>query len=457
MTLASSTPSSAPIGEGIRPIEPPARGRYGNALVLRADPLGTLLDWQARYGKVVKVHLRRWTQILNDPEDVKQVLVAHQSRYHKGENLKVANAVFGQGLLTSEEPLHLIQRHLMQPAFHRDVLRSYGDTMVERTARLASSWSRPQEVDVHTGMMRLTLDIAAKTMFGVDDVAEAEALGQAIETAQEVFRARTIALWSPPEWFPSPNNLRAWKALDVMDGLVLRIIAERRKDPGNRNDLLSLLLRATDDAGRGMDDAQLRDEALTLLLAGHETTASGLSFTLHLIARYPEVEQRLRQELRDVLQGRPPTAADVPRLPYTDRVFSEAIRLYPPAWVFTRLAMEDDLLPSGVPVPAGSEVWVSPWAMQRNPQYYPDPERFDPDRFLPAARDARPQFSYFPFGGGSRRCIGEPFAKMEAVLVLATLLSKVRLASVAGSGPVPEPLFTLRPKNGVRMRTSPAS
>lgn len=436
---------------------PPARGRLGNALVLRADPLGTLLDWQAKYGPVVKVQLRRWTYLLNDPEDVKQVLVSHQTRYHKGENLKVATAVFGQGLLTSEEPLHLSQRHLMQPAFHREILQSYADVMVGRTLRLAESWSKPQEVDVHEGMMRLTLEIAAKTMFGVDDVAEAVALSEAIETAQEVFRNRTMALWSAPEWFPTPTNLRAWKALDVMDGLILRIIAERRRSAGDRQDLLSMLMRAEDEAGQGIDDAQLRDEALTLLLAGHETTASGLSWALYLLGQNPDVESRVRAELQEALAGRPPTAADYPRLPLLDRVFSEAIRIFPPAWIFTRLAMEEDVLPSGVTIPAGNEAMVSPWAMQRNPRFFPDPEKFDPDRFLPAAQKSRPQFSYFPFGGGSRRCIGEPFAKMEAVLVLATLLSRVRLSPVKNAPPVPEPLFTLRPKDGIRMSVRPAA
>lgn len=419
--------------------------------MFRDDPLGTLLQWQASYGDVVKVHLRRWTYILNNPEDVKQVLVSHQTRYHKGENLKVATAVFGQGLLTSEEPLHLAQRHLMQPAFHRDILQTYAQVMVDRTQKLVERWKRPAEVDVHGAMMRLTLEIAAKTMFGADDLREAVALSEAIETAQEVFRNRTMALWSPPEWFPSPNNLRAWKALDVMDGLILRIIQERRKQPGDQLDLLSMLLRAQDDRGQGMDDAQLRDEALTLLLAGHETTASGLSWALYLLGTHPEVEARVRQELGEVLQGRPPTVADVPRLQLTDRVFSEAIRIYPPAWVFTRLAMENDALASGTTVSPGEEVMVSPWAMQRNPRYFPDPERFDPDRFLPAAQKARPPFSYFPFGGGSRRCIGEPFAKMEAVMVLATLLSRTVLRPVPGAAPVPEPLFTLRPKDGIRM------
>lgn len=439
----------------VDPRTPPGRGRYGNALQLRDNPLSTLIEWQEQYGKVVRVRLRRWTTILNDPEDVKHVLVSHQGSYHKGENLKVAVSVFGNGLLTSEEPLHLAQRHLMQPAFHREVLQSYAATMVERTQRLASTWEREQVADVHAAMMHLTLEIAAKTMFGMESVAEAEPLARAIESAQQAFHDRTIALWSPPEWFPSPGNLRAWKALDVMDALVLRIIRERREAPSDRTDLLSLLLRAHDDDGRGMDDAQLRDEALTLLLAGHETTASGLSWALYLLATHPEVAEKVRQEVEQVLGGRPASVSDVPKLGLTDRVFSEAIRIFPPAWVFTRLAMEDDVLATGATVERGSEVMVSPWAMQRNPRFFPEPERFDPDRFLPAAREARPPFAYFPFGGGSRRCIGEPFAKMEAVLVLASLMQKVQFLPGPDPPPVPEPLFTLRPRAGVRLRLRP--
>lgn len=452
---SSSGPSGSPPPSRVSPlvVTPPVPGRWGNALQLRDDPLGTLLRWQDLPGDVVKVQLRRWTFVLNRPDDVKHVLVAQQGRYHKGENLKVASAVFGQGLLTSEEPLHLEQRHLMQPAFHRDILRSYAECMVDRTGRLARSWASGGTVNVHEAMMRLTLDIAAKTMFGLDNVAEAESLSHAIDVAQEVFRNRTMALWSPPEWFPTPQNLRAWRALDVMDGLVLKIIQDRRARPGDQTDLLSLLLRARDDQGLGMDDGQLRDEALTLLLAGHETTAGGLSWALHLLAQNPSIQDQVRDEVASVLHGRLPTVQDVPQLDLVDRVFAESLRLYPSAWVFTRRAMEADTLESGVTIPAGDEVMVSPWSMQRNPAYFPKPETFDPDRFLPEARERRPQFSYFPFGGGSRRCIGEPFAKMEAILVLATLFGQgLKFSAAPGDAPVPEPMFTLRPRGGLRLQ-----
>lgn len=454
--MSAAVAPAVPVGpRAIQPVTPPARGRYGNALTLRDDPLGTLVDWQAKYGGVVRVRLKRWTNVLYEPDDVKHVLVSHQGRYHKGANLRTAVSVFGNGLLTSEAPFHLEQRHLMQPAFHREVLQSYASTMVERTDRWVGALAGPTVVDVHPAMMRVTLEIAAQTMFGLDDVAEAEPLSQAIEVAQETFRRRIVSLFPPPEWFPSPTNLRAWKALDVMDALVLRVIRERRASSGPRNDLLTFLLRAQDDEGHGMDDAQLRDEALTLLLAGHETTASGLSWALYLLALHPQVQDRARQEVTEVLGGSVPGPSDVPKLSFVDRVFSEAIRLYPPAWVLTRQAMEPDVLETGVSVSAGEEVMFSPWAFHRNPRFFPDPERFDPERFLPAVQKSRPAFAYFPFGGGSRRCIGEPFAKMEAVLVLARVLSQLTLRPSSRPPPVPDPLFTLRPRGGVFIDVEP--
>lgn len=456
--MGEAAPATSVGPSEVAPVEakvPRYRGRFDHALAFRRDPLGTLLRWQADYGEVVRVRLRRWTLLLNHPADVKQVLVAHQGRYHKGVDLQLAASVFGRGLLTSEGELHLLQRRLMQPAFHRDALRSYGEVMVARSLERARAWTRARDLDLHREMMGLTLEIAAKTMFGLERVAEAAQLSGAIETAQEVFRRRLTAAWPVPEWVPSPTNLKGWRSLDVMNALVLRILDERRAHPGGEHDLLSFLLEARNDEGLGMSDAQLRDEALTLLLAGHETTAGGLAWTFDLLARHPEVQDRVREELGQVLGGRPPTVEDLPRLGLLDRVFSEALRLYPSAWLFSRLAMEDDRLPTGTTVPAGGTVLLSPWTLHRSEKHWPDPTRFDPERFQPAARDARPPFAYFPFGGGTRRCIGEPFAKMEAALVLATILQRLSFAPVPGATPVPEPLFTLRPKGGVHLKVRP--
>lgn len=433
---------------------PPSSALLGHVPELRRDPLGMLLAWNRDYGDVVRVKVRHWSYILYHPDDVKHVLVSHQSRYHKGDVLQLGHRVFGQGLLASEEPLHLSQRHLMQPAFHREALQSYGSTMVERAFRAAEGWGAEREVDISAEMMRLTLGIAAKTLFGLDDVAETQALAEAVDTAQKWIFLRQNSALRLPDWVPSPLNHRYRGSVDVMDRLVYRIIHERRKAPPGELDLLTMLLQARDEHGAGMADEQLRDEALTLLLAGHETTANGLSWTLYLLAQHPEVLGRLEEELSTVLQGRAPQVADLPRLRYTDMVFAEAIRLYPPAWLVPRECIEEDVLETGSTIPVGAQVVVSPWATQRSPRYFPEPDRFDPERFAPGGKEGRPPFAYFPFGAGTRRCIGEPFAKMEAVLILAALIPRIRFALVPGQQVVPDPLVTLRPRNGIRMRVA---
>lgn len=445
-------PVRAAPGRRVEVRTPPAHPLLGHVPEIRSDPLATLLRWNRDYGDAVRVKLRYWTLVLYHPDDIKQVLVSHVTKYHKGEVLRAARRVFGQGLLASEEPLHLLQRHLMQPAFHRETLKSYGETMVERTERMATSWGEGKELDISSEMMRLTLGIAAKTMFGVDDVDETQALSDAVDWAQVWVYRRQTSVVRLPDWVPTPVNVRYRNAVDVMDRLVYRIISERRRSAEGAEDLLTMLLQARDEQGKGMADEQLRDEALTLLLAGHETTANALSWTLYLLAENPVVLSRLRGELADVLGGRAPATSDLPRLRYTDMVFSEAIRLYPPAWLIPRESIEEDTLDCGLKIPAGSEVVVSPWAVQRNPEYFPDPDRFDPERFAPGARDDRPPFAYFPFGGGTRRCIGEPFAKMEAVLILAALLPRISFHLSPGQSIVPDPLVTLRPRGGIRMR-----
>lgn len=434
---------------------PPGHPVFGHAREIRADPLGTFLRWRDRYGDVVRVKLRHWTLLLNHPEDVRNVLVSHQSRYRKGEAFRVGRSVFGQGLLASEDPLHLAQRHLMQPAFHRETLPAYARTMVERTIGLSSGWAPGGEVDLAEEMTRLTLGIAARTMFGTEDVAETAQLARAVDVAQSFLYTQQTSLVPFPEWLPTPSHVRYHRAVDVMDRLVYGIIAARRRDPGSASDLLSLLLRARDDAGHGMEDRQLRDEALTLLLAGHETTANALSWTFHLLAGHREIEELLLEELRSTLDGSLPSFSDLPRLAYTDQVIGEALRLYPPAWIVPRIAAEEDELPSGVRIVPGQEVVLSPWTTHRDPRFFPEPDRFDPDRFAPERKGMRPVYAYFPFGGGNRRCIGEPFARMEMALVLATLLPRFRFEEVPGQEIVPEPRVTLRPRNGIRVRLLP--
>jgi cytochrome P450 len=439
-------------GPSIEARTPPYSGFLGHIPQVRADPLGTVLRWNREYGDVVRVRLRHWGYLVVDPRDIRHLLVSHASRYRKGETFRIGRKVFGQGLLASEEPLHLAQRHLMQPAFHREALAGYADTMVERSLRITEGWGERAERDIASEMTRLTLGIAARTMFGLEDVEETEALARAVDVAQDFLYRRATSPILPPDWLPTPLNVRHHHAVEVMDRLVYRVIAERRSARGAPTDLLGMLLAARDDEGRGMADRQLRDEILTLLLAGHDTTANALSWSIYLLSTHPEVEEKLLGELRQVLGGRPPEVSDLARMAYTEMVFSEALRLYPPAWIIPRWAVAEDTLATGTAIHPETPVTAMPWVTHRNPAWFPEPEAFRPERFLPAAKEGRPPYAYFPFGGGTRRCIGEPFARMEAMLVLGTLLPQYRFELLPGQRIVPEPRVTLRPRGGIRFR-----
>ena len=391
--------------------------------------------------------------LVNDPELIRSVLVTRADRYHKGRGLERAKRLLGEGLLTSEDAVHLRQRRLMQPAFHRERISGYGDTMVRYAERVAERWKAGETRDVHREMVALTLAIVGKTLFDADVEGEADEIGGALTEAMELFnRLFTVPFGEILEKLPIPATRRFEKARGRLDATIARLIAERRKNPGDRTDLLTLLLLAqdTEGDGGGMTDAQLRDEAMTIFLAGHETTANALTWTWHLLSRNPDVEFRFHEELDRVLGGRLPAVADLPRLRYTEMVLSESMRLYPPAWIVGRRALvEHDL--GGYRIPAGSILLLSQWITHRDARFFPDPLRFDPLRFTPEAQAARPKFSYFPFGGGPRVCIGEGFAWMEGVLLLATIARRWRLTPT-GDEPTPAAMITLRPKGGLRMR-----
>lgn len=448
----SLEPTASPPEASVPRLEvrsPPSRPIFGHGLEIRRDPLGTMLRWNREFGDVVSVRLRHERLFLNDPADVRHVLVSHSFRYHKGEAFRVGRRVFGNGLLASEEPFHRAQRRLVQPAFHREAIRSYAETMVSRTLEATRGWPSRGEFDLAAEMTSLTLGIAAKTMFGVDDVAETEALARAVDVAQEFLYRTQVALVNLPEWVPTPLHLRYRRAARHMDRMVFSMLAARARSPSDRVDVLEMLLRARDEEGRGMDRQQLRDEALTLLLAGHETTANSLTWALYLLAGHEKVEARLLAELGEVVGDRRPTAEDVPALPYLDQVSNEVLRLYPPAWLIPRVAIEADVLPTGTPIEVSQEVVLSPWTMHRSPRRYRDPDRFDPDRFAPGRDEPRPDQAFFPFGAGNRRCIGEPFARLEMALVLATILPRWRLLVRPGQRVEPSPRVTLRPRGGL--------
>jgi cytochrome P450 len=404
------------------------------------------------YGDVVPLRLGvKPAVLLSHPDDIESVLVTHNRAGIKSPTLRNNRRLLGHGLLTSEGDFWRRQRRLSQPAFHRERLASYGELMIACTERAIDGWAEGEVRDVHADMMRLTMEIVGRTLFGADVVAAAAEVGGALEVALERFDARVESLlFLLPDTWPLPGNLAYLRAAEQLDRVVFGIIERRRRDPGEHEDLLATLLEARDEDGSRMSDQQLRDEVMTLFLAGHETTAITLSWTWYLLATHPEVERKLLAELREVLGERAPTVADAPRLKYAERVVSEVLRLYPPAWFISREAIQPFEV-RGYRIAKGQIAMLSQWVVHRDPRFWDRPDEFDPDRWAPEATSQRPRYAYFPFGGGPRLCIGAGFAMMEAVLVLATILQRFHLALVPGQDFTPWPTVTLRPRHGVRV------
>lgn len=456
METAPAVPTALPLPPG-----PGTLSRLSNLAAFRRDVLGLLPSLAAKYGDVVRVPLGpRDFYFLFHPEPIRHVLQDNARHYTKQTpGFNVMRELLGQGLLTSEGDFWLRQRRLAQPAFHKQRIAGFGRLMVDAARELADEWTphlgSGQPVDVAGGMMRLTLRIAGEALFSADVTREADGIREALDVVQHYANHRITHPFHPPRWVPTPLNRRATRARDLLDGVVLGIIERRRREGGTREDLLSLLMEARDaDTGEAMSDAQLRDEVMTLLLAGHETTATALSWTWTLLARHPEARRALEAELAEVLGGREPTVEDVPRLTFTRRVLDESMRLYPPAWLVSRQAAAEDAV-GGYRIPAGAVVVVSPWVTHRHPVLWENPEAFEPERFRPERAAALPRFGYFPFGGGPRQCIGNGFALLELTLVLATLAQRLRLELVPGRLPAPEPTITLRPRGGLWMTASP--
>ena len=390
--------------------------------------------------------------LFNHPDLIRDVLVTNQKNFHKSRGLERAKRLLGNGLLTSEGEFHLRQRRLAQPAFHRQRIAAYAATMTDFAGRTRSQWTDGATVDMHTEMMRLTLGIVAKTLFDADVDSEAAEIGSAMTAAFESFNYAMLPFTEYLDRLPIPAVRRFNAARDRLDSTIYRMIRERRASGEDRGDLLSMLLLAQDTEGDGtsMSDAQLRDEALTIFLAGHETTANALTWTWYLLSQHPGVEARLHSELDSTLAGRLPTYENLPALPYTRMVLAESMRLYPPAWAIGRRALED-FEAGGFTVPAGSVVLMSQYIMHRDSRFFPEPERFDPERWTPEHQAERPKFSYFPFGGGARVCIGEQFAWMEGILLIAAIAQQWRMRLVPDHVVDLQPLITLRPKYGMKM------
>lgn len=422
-------------------------------LAYRKGPLPFFQNLAAQYGDISYFKLGpQEAFFVNHPDFIRDVLVTNHQNFHKGLALQRAKRLLGEGLLTSEGEFHRRQRRLAQPAFHRARIASYATVMTDYAAQTRARWREQETLDMSEEMMRLTLGIVGKTLFDADVVSDAQDVGEAMTVVMDLFNTITIPFFELLQKLPLPQLRRFDNAKARLDTIIYRLIEERRRSGEDRGDLLSMLLLAQDTEGDGgaMTDEQLRDEVMTIFLAGHETTANALTWTWYLLSQNPEAEARLHQEIDAVLAGRLPTFADVAQLKYTEMVLAESMRLYPPAWALGRLTMNECEI-GGYLVPKKSLVLMSQYVMHRNARYFPEPLRFDPDRWTASAREARPQFSYFPFGGGPRRCIGEGFAWMEGVLLIATLAQQWQMRLVPNHPVALKPVITLRPKHGMRM------
>lgn len=419
----------------------------------RKGPLPFFQNLAQQYGDISYFRLGpQEAYFLNHPDYVREVLVNNHQSFDKGLALQRAKRLLGEGLLTSEGEFHRRQRRLAQPAFHRARIASYAAVMTDYASQIRETWRDGDTLDMSEEMMRLTLGIVGKTLFDADVVSEAKQVGEAMTVVMDLFNTITIPFFELLQKLPLPQLRRFDAAKARLDAIIYRMIEERRRLGEDRGDLLSMLLLAQDTEGDGgqMSDEQLRDEVMTIFLAGHETTANALTWTWYLLSQNPAAEAKLHGELDQVLGGRLPTVEDVPKLTYTEMVLAESMRLYPPAWALGRLAMTEIEI-GGYVVPRKSLVLMSQFVMHRDPRYFTDPLRFDPERWSPEAREVRPQFSYFPFGGGPRRCIGEGFAWMEGVLLIAGLAQQWQLRLAPNHLVALKPVITLRPKHGMRM------
>ena len=423
---------------------------------LRQNSAEFMLEMAQRYGDLNHYRIAgRSIYQINHPDLIADYFLRDAPNHHRNLVMQRGRDVLGLGLLTSEEPMHMRQRRLAQPAFLRERIAAYAEVIGDRALRTTAKWRDGETTDIHPQMLELALEIVGKCLFDLEALEDVEAVASAVDSFMSFVPLSFLPFSQTIQKLPIPAMRRLRAGKEHLDRLIYGMIAERRADPRDRGDLLSMLLHATDpEEGQAqMSDRQLRDECITIILAGHETTANALSLALHLIARAPDVQERLSQEAAAVLGERAPTAADYPRLPYATQVFAEALRLYPPVWVTGRTCVSPYRI-AGYEIPLGATVLASQYAVQRDPRFFPDPERFDPERFTPEAKAGRPRYAYFPFAGGSRQCIGEGLAWMEGTLVLAVMLRDWKLSALPDSPAVPRiaPAVSLRPRGGVQVQ-----
>jgi cytochrome P450 len=440
---------------------PPGNFLIGHAGEMMRDAAQFLLRAHAQYGDIVRLKLGPRTAFaLFHPDHVYHVFVKHRENYTKqSRGFKKLRHVVGNGLITSEGDFWLRQRRLLQPAFTAPKLAGFAAPMVRATQEMAESWESAsrigEPIDVADEMMRLTMRIVGETLLGTDVTGEASDVGAALTLVIDEISRRIHSPWNFRERLPVARNRRYERAIQRLDKSVQKIIDQHRTRPAEREDVLTMLMAARDEeSGSQMSDKQLRDEVMTFFLAGHETTAKALTWTFYLLSQHVEVRTRLQREIDAVLAGRSATAEDLPKLPYAKQVIQESMRLYPPVWGLARMTAADDRI-DDVTIPAGAPVLLSQFVTHRHRAFWDNPEGFDPDRFLPERSEGRHPYAYFPFGAGPRICIGNHFALIESVLILATVTSRWSLNLIPGRPVIPEARVTLRPKHGLFMAAEP--
>lgn len=433
------------------PVGPKGRFLLGSLPDYSRNPLQFMTDCARTYGDVVYLTGLLPTYLLSHPSLIEEMLVGKQQYLIKSKLSTISKPLLGNGLLLSEGEFWKQQRHLMQPTFHRSRIAAYAKTMVDYTQQMLNHWQSGESRDIHHEMMTLTLAIVAKTFFGSEVASDVDVIDRAMQTMLRQFdrRSTNLLLFLLPDAIPTPANLNLRHDVRQMDAVVYRLICERRAGP-ETDDLLSMLLHLQAEDGTRMSDQQVRDEVNTFLLAGHETTAIVLSWVWYLLGQHPQVEAKLLSELQTVLAGRSPSFTDLPQLRYTEWIVLEAMRLYPPVWAIPRTVTQTCEI-GGYPLKAGLGLVASPWIVHRDPRWFDQPECFNPDRWANDLAKRLPSFAYFPFGGGSRICIGKAFAMMEACLLLATIAATYRIKLVANQTVEPWPSITLRPKRGIQV------
>lgn len=426
---------------------------------IRRDLLGTVVAAFKEYGDICLLEVLGRKQVLIlAPEQIREVLVERAGAYCKGKDYtdrrKGIAKFTGSGLLTSNGDFWKRQRSLVAPALHHRRIAAYADTMVRATERLLEGWRDGETIDVDHAMMSATLEIVGRTLFHADLSGDVARIAEAMKVLHGMIEANNSAWTLLPDWFPTPQRGREGRAVRTLDEIVLRIVKERRPSEDSpvedTGDLCSMLLSAEDEDGRRMTDRQARDEIVTIFLAGHETTANTMNWTWILLAQHPEVEEKLHEELDRVLGGRAPAFEDVKRLPYTEGVIRESLRLHPPAFTFMRTSVQDTTLgPYSIPV--GMDVSMVPYATHRDERFFERPLEVLPERFLGERARSIDRHAWIPFGGGPRVCVGNAFAMTEAVLMLATIASRYRLRLAEGQDVAPVPGLTLRPRGPLKM------